>query len=60
MMDAQSLTHHATQAHTEEQRAVARALLDELARGKISRTAACAAITAAAARRQSKRPVNDT
>ena len=51
-MDRAALTHHATQAHTEEQRASARALLDELSRGKISRTAACEAMTAAAARRK--------
>ncbi|MBB4207244.1 hypothetical protein [Roseinatronobacter bogoriensis] len=54
MMDRTALTHHATQAATEEQRASARALLDELSRGKISRTAACEAMTAAAARRSKK------
>lgn len=54
MMNQAALSHHATQAHTEEQRAAARALLDELSRGQISRTAACKAITAASAARQQK------
>ena len=39
MMNQAALTHHATHAHTEEQRAAARALLDDLSRGQISRTA---------------------
>jgi hypothetical protein len=49
-----ALTHHAAHAHTEEQREAARALLTELARGQISRTAACSAITAAARRRSER------
>lgn len=53
-MDRATLTHHATQAHTDEQRAAARALLEESARGQISRPAACKAITAAAASRKEK------
>lgn len=53
-MNIRSLTHHATHAHTDEQRATARAMLDELARGQISRTAACNAMTAAAVRRQTQ------
>lgn len=53
-MNEAALSHHATQAHTEEQRAAARALLDELARGQISRPAACKAMTAAAAIRQTQ------
>ena len=57
MMDRESLAHHATQAHSEEQRRAARALLDELARGQISRPAACEAMTAAAARRHAKEPL---
>ena len=54
MMDPQALTHHANHAHTEEQRAAARLMLDELARGQISRPAACAAMSAAATARQQK------
>ena len=52
---SEALTYHARYDHTEEQRAAARALLDELAQGCISRTAACRAITAAATRRKTEK-----
>lgn len=55
-MNPDALAHHATHAHTEEQRAAARALLMELAQGGISRTAACTAMTAAANRRLGAQP----
>ena len=50
-----ALAYHARHAHTEEQRAAAVALLAEQSRGQISRTAACRAMTAAAAKRQAEK-----